>query len=512
MKINQISWENYRALEDGTIEADGRDVAISGTNGAGKSSIASVLPFVLFGAGADKVKHFDNGQIPTDDGLTHAAQITFDNGLTLRREYSWMSGGNRHAFYINGESVNAKEFAATIQTLTRGGGELVINPFAFGKLKADDQRKILTRMFDVREDNILNQFPAVKKMLGNYSADEFIARANSELKKLKENVATIPARIEENERTLIDGDVAAVEAALKSLLARRDKLQADSFSVGAEQVRREIAELDRERFNLERRVHSEEKRLNDLRVEYRKIAASKPGVCPTCGQAIPLETFNAQRAGKLTALNAEGKELAAQVDGYKRRLAELDGELKKLEARPQVDNREQIAALNRQIGELTRQFNSLQASEATRRRIEKLRADEFELNKKITRLEGDIKTAQKFVLEKTALIEDEINGKFRRVKFKLFNLKVTTGEAKPTCEATMDGVPYSALSKGERLVAALDIFRTLQNYFGTEMPLMIDDAEAYTPGKFTGLGNQKFFFRVDTGKLSIAYSDVKIAA
>ena len=49
MKITRISWKNFKGLADGEIVAEGRDVIISGRNGAGKSSIAQIIPFVLFG-------------------------------------------------------------------------------------------------------------------------------------------------------------------------------------------------------------------------------------------------------------------------------------------------------------------------------------------------------------------------------------------------------------------------------------------------------------------------------
>ena len=73
-------------------------------------------------------------------------------------------------------------------------------------------------------------------------------------------------------------------------------------------------------------------------------------------------------------------------------------------------------------------------------------------------------------------------------------------------------MPYSALSKGERLQAALDIFATLQRKFKVELPLILDDAESYTSGSLKQLPNQKIFFRVDEGKLAIKFTEERIAA
>ena len=78
----------------------------------------------------------------------------------------------------------------------------------------------------------------------------------------------------------------------------------------------------------------------------------------------------------------------------------------------------------------------------------------------------------------------------------MFELVQSTGEYKPTCAAMLHGVPYAALSKGEQLKAALDIWRTLQKVYGVELPLMIDDAESYTRNSFVDVPNQLWLFKV----------------
>ena len=60
MKIKTISWTNYKGLTDGEIFAKCGDVVISGRNGAGKSSIASVIPFVLFGKVTGTLRRYED--------------------------------------------------------------------------------------------------------------------------------------------------------------------------------------------------------------------------------------------------------------------------------------------------------------------------------------------------------------------------------------------------------------------------------------------------------------------
>ena len=80
MKIKRISWWNYRGLDDGEIIAGGADVIVRGQNGVGKTSIASIVPFVLFDNERDKVKPFVNGEVTRDPNLYSGAEVEFDNG------------------------------------------------------------------------------------------------------------------------------------------------------------------------------------------------------------------------------------------------------------------------------------------------------------------------------------------------------------------------------------------------------------------------------------------------
>ena len=49
---------------------------------------------------------------------------------------------------------------------------------------------------------------------------------------------------------------------------------------------------------------------------------------------------------------------------------------------------------------------------------------------------------------------------------------------KECCEVTYNGVPYSDLNTGHRVVAGLEIIRALQRKFDTYAPVFIDNAES----------------------------------
>ena len=155
MKIKSVRWENFKGLPDNQIAAEGNNVVIRGQNSVGKSSIAQILPFVLFGKIVGSVKKFDNGLPPTDDGLIHAAEIIFDDGSSLRREYFWNNQGNCHQLFINGKPAKSTQFKTYVEKITNGGGELVFNPFAFVELSAKEQRALLVKIFgDISDSDV----------------------------------------------------------------------------------------------------------------------------------------------------------------------------------------------------------------------------------------------------------------------------------------------------------------------------------------------------------------------
>ena len=239
---------------------------------------------------------------------------------------------------------------------------------------------------------------------------------------------------------------------------------------------------------------------------------------------MPLEMFEAKRDEKLFEIVSEGTKVKEQISELESELATADAELEKnlqtieqLELKVQSETcaektrEERLGKLNGEISELESEKLRLQTASAVEKRIGQLAKSEREWNQQIATLEGQLEQAEKFQHEKIRHFETQINGQFEHVRFKLFD-RLIDGTLRDTCEVMLDGVPYSALSKGEKLKAALDIFKALQKHYGVEMPLIIDDAESYTQNSFVDLPNQKFFFRVTDTELVIVVGERRQAA
>ena len=529
MKIINICWQNFKGLQDGEIHADGSDVIVRGKNGVGKSSIADILPFVLTGKVSGSVKAYDNGIAPTNDGLIHAAQISFEDGSTLRRELFWDKNCNSQKLYVNGNNVKLAQFNAHVQSLTNGGGSSLFFPFFFCELKPSEQRNFLLQQFGTNSDDDIFNLPDFKdaqNIFDGLSPDLFKERTLLDLRRAKSEASYIPARIDEliKQRSCLPADINAEKLRLNSELdkaqAELDSLQSnDATNLKSEynSVIRQISATKRIKEQLERNLLSTKASLKNLREQYRQVAKAPNGKCPTCGQVMPQDLFNAKRDDKLVAICEEGQRLNNDLSNLENDLHNVSAEIDKLALRADQLNKqiqaqaanddqraERLLILKNLLPELRYQLGTLDKAADIQLRIDELTSQGKVLGKKITTLEGHVKLAERFLQKKIELLEGHINSQFHFVNFKLFDFLITTGEIKPTCVPMLNGVPYNSLSSGEKLKCALDILNTFQILYGVQMPLFIDNAEAYTLNSLIDLPNQKFLFKVsDEPKLTI---------
>ena len=122
-------------------------------------------------------------------------------------------------------------------------------------------------------------------------------------------------------------------------------------------------------------------------------------------------------------------------------------------------------------------------------RIAELEAEKKEVGQKIAEMEKMIILTEEFIRVKMNRISDLINENFEVVSFKLFSDQINGG-LKETCECTVNGVPYSSLNNGHRIIAGLHICKALSKLYGIKCPVFIDNAEAISEGNMPELDTQ----------------------
>lgn len=141
------------------------------------------------------------------------------------------------------------------------------------------------------------------------------------------------------------------------------------------------------------------------------------------------------------------------------------------------DLKERREALNNEIKSHLTEKSRWEEVKKSEARIKELMNDENSLAATIARLEFDLNTIESFCKQKNEIIESNINHLFQYVKFKMFDTQINGGETE-TCEALIDGVPFSDANTASKINAGVDIINVLCAHHGVNAPIFIDNRES----------------------------------
>lgn len=172
--------------------------------------------------------------------------------------------------------------------------------------------------------------------------------------------------------------------------------------------------------------------------------------------------------------NAGYAKLKARQDELLADIAELEskGADKVVE-----DAKADKAKLNSQLDEVNKVIAQAANNVMIDDRIETLRDEQKEIGQKVADQEQMLYLLEEFIRFKLNKVSESINSHFKTVNFKLFEMQLNGG-MKDCCECTVNGVPYSTLNSGHRIVAGLDIIQSLSELYGVSVPIFVDNAES----------------------------------
>lgn len=146
------------------------------------------------------------------------------------------------------------------------------------------------------------------------------------------------------------------------------------------------------------------------------------------------------------------------------------------------------AVLRDEISDIVAKIKSADNSKV-KERIEELEKEKAEAGQKIAEQEQMIDLTEEFIREKMNRISSVINEKFKVVSFRLFENQINGG-LKECCECTVNGVPYSSLNNGHRIIAGLDIISSLSKLNGVDCPIFLDNAESISKDNLPDVQSQ----------------------
>lgn len=128
-------------------------------------------------------------------------------------------------------------------------------------------------------------------------------------------------------------------------------------------------------------------------------------------------------------------------------------------------------------------------------RISELEEEQKVIGQKIASQEQMIDLTENFIRTKMQMISETINKKFKVVSFKLFDIQINGG-LKETCECIVNGVPFSSLNSGHKIIAGLDIIRSLSELYEINCPVFVDNTESISSENIPNMDTQMIFLEV----------------
>lgn len=166
----------------------------------------------------------------------------------------------------------------------------------------------------------------------------------------------------------------------------------------------------------------------------------------------------------------EWNELQRQTD-------ELKEKIKTVKTPDNSDLKTKKSEITTEIEALNKRLTGKELIEKQDLRIAELSAEMSKVAQQLSNLEKDEFAIDNFERVRIDESEARINNRFSFVKFKLFNRQLNGGDAN-TCEALIDGVPYSDANTASQINAGIDIINILSAFYGITAPIFIDNRES----------------------------------
>lgn len=208
------------------------------------------------------------------------------------------------------------------------------------------------------------------------------------------------------------------------------------------------------------------------------LLAEKPEYKQVCDRIKKIEAEQEKPADE--GMSEEDKKLKADVE---KKLKDLESEREVLASR---------LAVKAQWEKVNAQIVGLQE-------------ERTQWKEQIDALDEKIKAASDFQKRSCEVLEENVNRRFKLVKWKMFRRQLD-GTDKPWCECSVDGVPYSDLNTAAKINAGLDITNTLKRHYGVDVPCVIDNAETVQEPLYEG-GQQIRLTVTDDEDIVIGYEN-----
>lgn len=265
MKIREMKLNNFRGIKELTVNFDGKNAAIFGANGTGKTTVANAFCWLLTGksvtgeknfspktVGMKKAEHSAEAVFVSDDGATTVSlKKVFKEKWKKPRGQEAVLAGHETILYVDGLKVKDAEYQEAIERLLPGVENLEALTIAghfTEELSVKERRNVLFQLFNGSIENMIDlpEFMELKVSLEGRSVEDFRKFSEAGRKQAQAWLDEAPASIsllESTKENIIEGNIEAVQ---EELHAEEEKLHSLIAAAGSSDKETEKARLKRE--------------------------------------------------------------------------------------------------------------------------------------------------------------------------------------------------------------------------------------------------------------------------
>jgi len=444
--LKSISIRNFKGIKELDFDFNGKNATISGDNATGKTTVFDAFLWLLFGKDSTDRKEF--GFIPLDENNQQLEKVDNEVSAVLDEDgteiilkrvnhQKWQKKrgsteaeytGNETLFYYNRVPQRAMDYKVKIETIMdEGVFKLVTNPLYFNSLPWQDRRQVLTSIAgEVSLEDIAARINGEAKELQEIfikgkRAEEYRREINAEKRRIKEDLASIPTRIDELNRSMpdpvdaktlqkqivekqkaideLDEQIADVrketevqDNTYRALRDSRDKLQSradeirknlekelkqqkyardsaiEKATLRIDEIKQRIESKERQKKFEEEGLKADQNAIEKLRQEWKEENArelffdDKEFVCPTCKRPYKTKDIDKMKVDMTAAFRNDKKNKLEAIDVKGN---ELKSRIEKVQ--------NNIREIDNQIKELKESF--VEAEEVLKRQDEILEID-----------------------------------------------------------------------------------------------------------------------------------------
>lgn len=175
----------------------------------------------------------------------------------------------------------------------------------------------------------------------------------------------------------------------------------------------------------------------------------------------------------------EALETNKDYQAKKAEIKKLEDSLEEVKPVDVSEFQKQKQVVSNAIDELKKELAAEDSRKEALKRVSELEEEERKLSDQVMEIEGQEFNIESFVKLKVETLEQKINSQFKLVNFKLFNVQIN-GSINETCEALINGVPFSAANTASKINAGIDIINSLSEYYKVSAPIWLDGRESVT--------------------------------